>query len=391
MGALSVIGEAAADTALPAIDDDPVSEPVEDGDQGQAEEVEEEPEGEVEQAEEEAQEVEEEADGQFDLKDPKVQKWIKRAGLDPSDPKDAKTLKTLLDQDNYIEQLKGGGQKVESEGLTEYERSLQEKQAKKDEPPAGKQGEKPQGKQSPQYEDAGKDWKAPKDALAAYAAAWEHANETGDFDKVNEVEAAIYQRRFDAIGMPKVANFVQSFVEQFLQERLGDVLPRMRETVEVDRQRDALDFAYEQLEKVDEYKDIRGLVKVDESGPPILINGKKFPNTPLNKILAANPEILHIKREGRNQEESDRLTYLARLKMAHKIHASNRISRGTAQKLVDSGAKIAQKKQRDQVRQSLNGGGRANTKLAPGQSTGAKSYVEELLEDPDGPRSFAAL
>lgn len=334
---------------------------------------------------------------QIDLKDPQVQKWINRAGLDPNSPKDLKTLKTLLDQDRYIAELQARPQTAAAanDGLTEFERELLKQEQEPQPQPRddkgrfqGKQGQdeaKPESQpKGPAYNDIGKDWQGPDDALRSIAEAWAEAGEKQDFRKVNQIEAAIYERRFDAIAMPKIAQFVQYAIEQFAQQHLGDVVPQMRAQTQQAQEEQAFQFAMGELEKAKGFEDIAELTK-EQDGPPILINGEKFGNTPLNRIIAEHPEILDIRREHKDRATADRLTFLARLRVAHAFHNSGKIAGAKASDLVKAGERIQKRADQDRIRQQLNSGRGAGGLKKPA------SFVEELQQDPDAPASFAAL
>lgn len=400
----SALGGTAESTPLPAIDNDPVESP----EQNEGTEVQDDTEGQeaagVEEAEVETAdddqaegEGEEEVNG-FKLSDPLVQKWIKRAGLDPADPKDAKTLKSLLDQEQYIAKLKGGkGEEPEQGGaLTEFERELLKQPGEQDQQAAAaakNDGDAAAaGAPTELYNDVGKDWQSEADAFGALNEAWTEAAEKGDFRKVNAVDAAIFTRRFDAVGLPRVVAVVSEMLDRFAKQHLGDVIPAVRQNIEQTRRSNATEFAYQQLEKTPGFENVRDLTK-EEDGQPVVINGQKFKNTPLNRILAANPDILDIRREHPDPEVADRLTYLARLRMVHRIYGSEQIQREKAGKLVKKGEQIAETAARkDRIRQGLNGGRGASSSLS--SKRGAPSNGNEFiasLADPDEPRSFASL
>jgi len=326
--------------------------------------------------------------------DPLLLQYAKRTGLDPSDPNQRKTLETIVNKEKYIQQLKAGmapaaAQADQPQSLTKFEQEqLQAEQ--------NAQAQQTQASEAPkmptlgQYNDIGAQWQSPNDGYQALSQAWAHAQETGDMRPVIQTEAALYERRFDAIGMPKVQQFVQAQLHQFLQDRFGDVLPQLQEQARATQLSQAAEMAWKDLEGTEGFKDIRSLDQ-EQEGQPLVVNGEEYRNTPLNRILAENPWIMSIKRDNADPKVSDRLTYLARLKAAYSIHSKGRISNATAKALVSAGSRQEQRKQQDQVRQSLNKGGTPSRTLDKG---GAKprSYVEELMDSGnDGPISFATL
>jgi hypothetical protein len=335
-------------------------------------------------------------DAEGDAGDPDaalLAKFAKRTGLDPNNPQQLKTLKTLVDKEKFILELQAklnGGQKPDG-SLTKFERDQQAAQLKAQQeqqntPPADKAPAMPT---VGTYNDVGAQWQSPQDAYIALNKAWGDAAETGDYRGVVATESAMYERRFDAIGMPKVEQLVEARLNKFMEQHFGAIMPSLQQQAMERSNAENSEFAFSELEGVDGYKDIRSLDQELE-GPPLIVNGEQFRNTPLNRILTENPWIMSIKRENADPKVADRLTYLARLKAAHKIFSGGQISSQKAKSLVEAGSKLEQRKAQDRVRQSLNSGGTPSRSLDQGKAK-PKGFIEELLDSTGGPVSFADL
>lgn len=322
--------------------------------------------------------------------------FAKRTGLDPNDPGQRKTLNTLVAKEKYIRELQAkldGTQagKPAASGLTKFEQEQQAAQDKAQQeaaaatPASG--GEK--GPAIGQYDDIGTQWQSPRDAYSALSEAWGEAAASGDYGKVVATEAAIFARRFDNIGVPRVEQLVQQRLDKFMQDNFGSIMPVIQQQAAHHSATEAQEFAMGELEATPEYKDIRSLDQ-EQEGPPLVVNGEKFRNTPLNRILVENPWIMSIKREHADPKVADRLTYLARLKAAHKIGTSGQISSQKAKALINAGSKQEQRKSQDRVRQSLNSGGTPGKTLETGKPK-PLGYVEDLIGSTDGPISFSDL
>jgi hypothetical protein len=326
-----------------------------------------------------------------------LQQFAKRTGLDPNDPGQKKTLDTLVAKEKYIQELQGklkasdvAAQADQPQPLTKFEQEQIQAAEAAAAAQQGKQGQAPQMPNVGQYNDVGAQWQSPSDAYQDLSRAWSHAQETGDFRPVVATEAALYERRFDAIGMPKVQALVAAQMNQFFEQHFGTMMPMLQEQAAMAQSAAAEEFAFHELEGTDSYKDIRALNQ-EQEGPPLTVNGEQYRNTPLNRILAENPWIMHIKRDAPDPQVADRLTYLARLKAAHSIHSKGRISAQAAKALVDAGSQQEQRRAQDAVRQSLNKGGTPSKGLDKGGAK-PKSYMEELMGvGSDGPMSFSDL
>lgn len=326
--------------------------------------------------------------------DPYYKEFINRTGLDPNDPNQLKTLKTLVDQKKYIEQLKAQAASAPAtEGLTPFEQELMARAKALADAQAQAQQQNGQRQPPPQsdqpgYQDIGSEWKSADDAYKAYSDAWAEAAERGDYRKVNQIDQAIFRRRMDSM-LPLFQNLVQQYLGRFEQERLGEYLPAMQEGVRAQQLESAYSFAMKDLSKAKGYEDVTQL-DAEDGGPPIVVDGEEYRPTAMNRILADNPWIMNIRVDHQDRDASDRLTYIARLRAVHKIFSSAKVNASKAEQLFDAGKTAATNQQKQKVRQSLNAGEGAKTAL--GQNGKGKSFVSELLaETDDGPKSFASL
>lgn len=309
--------------------------------------------------------------------------------LDPTTPEGLKILNRMANQEKYIRELKSKAASPQ-DGLTEWERSLLK-------PVAAAQPETTQAKPEaaatpvtgaqPYFDgDPGVAWKGPADAYNELSAAWSKTDAAGnpmpDHAAINRIDLGIFERRASEMGYVKAPRVAQ-LIEQAIQERLGDVLPNIRETVQSQRTQANKEFAVAELSKSADWANVAELETVD-SKDPLVFEGESFPNTPLNRILATNPEILDINVKHKDADTAERLTYLARFRAAARIAKTGQADAGKVKQALEAGAKQRDRELGDRVRQSLNGGLTATGK-PNGKKTG--SLVHELVND-GGPRSF---
>lgn len=304
--------------------------------------------------------------------------------LDPANAAHLKILNRMANQEKFIRELKAKG--VPQDGLTEYERGLMKPA---DAPAAA--AERPAdasraGAQEPTsyFEgDPGVGWKSPNDAYAQMAKAW--SKEGGpDYDLINKVEQGIFHRRAEQSGYV-TAQQAEQMLDKVIQSRLGDVLPHVRETVEMQRSEANKEFAIAELEKLPEWAGIRELYKEADGEPPLVINGEQHPNTPLNRILMENPEILDINVRHKDDIAAERLTYMARYKAVLRASQRGKIDEKKANALLQAGVKSAQRTSSDRTRQGINSGTTGG--LPNGKKTG--SFVQGLVDE--APASFSSL
>jgi hypothetical protein len=245
-----------------------------------------------------------------------------------------------------------------------------------------------------QYNDIGKDWKGVDDAYEALVEAWKDVGEAKEkgkaakMDRVNEIEAAIFQRRFDGIAWPVIAHILPGVVKKVIQSELSSVMPKVQQTAERELLGDAREFALAQLAATQGYEDIESLV-TEEDGPPVSFRGDSYPNTPLNRMIRDMPDILDIKAEHRDPEVAARLTFLKRLRAAHKLWKQGSLRAGRVKQAMKAGAKLTARREQDRTRQTVNAGGKA-TGLPSGRKPSSGSYAASLTNI-NGEGSFASL
>lgn len=299
--------------------------------------------------------------------------------LDPANPDHLKILNRMANQEKYIRGLKAKVAQTQ-DGLTEFERKTLASEA-----PAAetKQATTETKLVTDAGDDIGAKWTKPEDAITELGEAWIK----GDVAMVNRIELGILKRRANALGFLTQSQ-AKEMVEQEIQERLGDVLPRVRENVQKERTQENKEFALAELEKLSDYAGIRDLEK-EIDGEPLLFEGQRFPNTPLNRILMEHPEILDINVRHEDPDTADRLTYFARFRMAYRISKSGQIDAGKAKQILTAATKMAERSSNDRTRQALNSGSGA-TGLPNGKKTG--SFVQDHLLNGEGSTSsFSSL
>lgn len=341
-----------------------------------------------------------------------IDHFAARTRLSPKRPEDFKTLQTLVHKQLYIQKLQDENKVLKTPGaaaqqqqqgpLTEFEKTLLEGVSGK--PAAATPGAepartatgapaKPSGDQPYPYNDAGKAWRNAADAYVDLGKAWGTASELAEkgdpagFQRIAEVEAAIFQRRFDDIAIPALAEMLPGVIEQIIQQRIGDVLPSARRSADREELAVARDFAIGELAKTPGYEQIQELIAEDD-GEPVVFDGEQFPSTPLNRIMAENPWILKIQESHKDTDTARRLTFLQRYRAAHAIFTRGQVDASKAKSLMKAGEKLANRKKAEQVRQALNAGKGAG--LSSGQSDSG-SYVAELVSAGTGERSFGSL
>jgi hypothetical protein len=303
-----------------------------------------------------------------------IQQFAKETGLDPEDPGQRKTLKRLADkeahilrQSELIKQLKSSA----PEELTDAEKEIFD--AYKDD-----EEKEPETRGQPQADDSKPlqaTWESAADAYKAQVKAWEKAQKTNDFSDVNKVDNAMFESRMTT---PATKAYLRGISQELLQEVFGEILPDIQDTVQARRADNAREWAIASLSKQKGFEDIQTLFKVD-GDDPVVVNGNKWPNNPMNRIFAQHPEIndLYVTHHnGKRLSDTDalRLSMMKQFRMLHKIHKGGKIGPKVAKKLVEAGAAMEERKRSDKVRQELNKG--------PGARQGQKeeSYGQTLAK-----------
>ncbi len=315
-----------------------------------------------------------------------IQQFAKRTGLDPNDPNQRKTLKTMADQALYIQKLEAQGKPAAADdGLTEFERSLSapKTEAPVEPTPAQPTAQPQQATQSNDVTEIAKDWRTPEDSIKDLDAAWR----AGDMGKVHKIEEARQQIHFIRNQVPLIESYVKTQIQQAMAG-LGDVIPSVRESLAKQREADARDFAVAELGK--NGVDIKALLAEPADGQTIEFDGEKFPATPFNQIVAANRGILNVNVQHPDPETAARLTNIERYRLANNIYKAQRANAGvsadTAKSLVDAGKQQAERATADKTRQAINAGNGAGGDSRP------SSYAKELSKgSTDDGMSFSSL
>ncbi len=307
----------------------------------------------------------------------RIDALAKEFGLDPNNPSHFKAIERMLtqekrkaDADEYINELKG--KLNTSSFLTEWEKSLKEgKEAGKatatQATPARAEAPPVNGG-APQFNDGFDYWgndveKAIVEMNEAYT--------KGDIRKGNDMEAAIFNRRFHAIAMPSVRNEVYSAIRQLTGRDLAPLLEQVQSQRAEREDLEDRDFAIAELEKDPGMK--KTLQQLQEPSEGMIeFEGKKWPAKPIRRIFVENPEILRVKvspddpRAGGDPRVANRLTWLDRYRFAARQLLKEQSANGTAplKQLKDgfqAGVK-ATKQQNDQnrIRQTVNQGSRGS-------------------------------
>lgn len=295
------------------------------------------------------------------------------------------------------------------ESLTEFEKSLLQPPTEDkgiQQPPGQQLQQQQQVAQGPQqYGDIGDTWKGPHDALVAEADAWEDvrlANENKQdtkmaMDRVHAIRHAQFVRMADATLTPYIRAVVprlaQQMFEQMVQERFGDVLPHIQGSIQDRQYGAAKEAAMTDLEKLPAYKGVRDLYKADATKPTLKYKGEdgkveEFPNTPLNAILIANPDLLKIRVDHKDPQIAYRLTATAMLKAVMRIANNGKLSSKTVKSVMAAGAKANQQANLDKTRQGLNSGKGASVN---GSGSNNGGLISTLNSVPGGGKSFSSL
>jgi hypothetical protein len=311
-------------------------------------------------------------------------------GMDASNPNHRKALELIAAAANTESaQQTGGEEGAIYDELTDFEKSLvPDDAAPADANATAEQTEKPEpGK----FGDIGDAWKAPSDALQALSEAYT-PDENGkvNYDKVNEVELAIFARRFQAF-MP----WVDKAVEAFVKTNFGDLY----QDLQVNRRNREYQQSYQSV--VDGLKGQKGLEDIDkmfQADGTFEHKGKKFDNSPYNRVLRDNPLLLNIRVDRHpatgkflDPKTAEKFTIAARMKEAHRLwkQSKNVLPASDVQKVVKAGAQAQERNAQHRTRQALNAGGGASA-AGSGPAAG-NSFVSSLQKRSAGVLSLDDL
>ena len=311
---------------------------------------------------------------------------------DLQDPEALKTIdlpklfKRLADKDSYIAKLKG-------------EQATKPPEVKWDDglaapgKPEEKLAEEVPAKAQPDTKpedagavDVGVTWKKQADAIAALNDAYAD----GDYDKVAEVENAMWKRQFTGMALPLIQQYQQEMrqalddlrgqIESILPD-LKEVLPDLRGTTLRKQNEQDKEFVLGKLKENEEYADLIDPLFEEQDGPKIEFNGKEYQNTPYNRILIDNPYLLKVREEDENPRVAQRKTFYTRMEAALKIFRKEKegaLGPEKAQELVEAGKQLAERNGKDRVRHGLNAG--SGSKQKGGKAE--KDYAQILQDLP---------
>lgn len=293
----------------------------------------------------------------------RLSELAKKYGLDPKNVRDRKVLdgmiameKRLGDKDSHIDNQKSQLDQLRTklssgEYLTEYERSLlkppsQQAQAEQRQQPATQTA----GRQdNTQYGDGYDHWRSPTDAMNEEAEAWQN----NDIGKAYEVRAAMFNRQFKHLGLPKI----QELIQQAIEQRVGPVLNDYHVNEAERADESSREFSLNEMRKDPAFDGV--IREMLEPNGEMEINGKVVPANALRRIAAENPEILEITKQGRNHQETARLSWMARYRMAARIYLAEKASKAAlpdkAKQAYKAGQQVAkQQADTEKIRQQVN-------------------------------------
>lgn len=323
----------------------------------------------------------------------------KAEGLDLNDPGQRAFAEKLAAREQKIRDLeaeKTGLGAPDEYALTEFERDALGAEAEPQAQTAPPEQAAPAGQQPnagpPRYGDIGDNWKGWNDAYNAEAQAWTdiskavEAGQTPNMDNLNAIKHAQFVRMADNILIPhigaRIPVLVRQEAEKLIQERFGEVMPQIMESIQERRFTAAKESALTDLEKMKGFEKVRDLYKSGEGKvkfrDPHSGQEEDFPNTPLNRIISKNPDILNIQVTHKDPAIAQRLTITARLRAAMRYHNAQRIAPAAAKNIMAAGAKAATKAAADRTRQGLNAGSGAGTSSNGAKATGLLDELQNI-------------
>lgn len=223
-------------------------------------------------------------------------------------------------------------------------------------------------------------WQSEFDVATAQTAAWE-----AYYAAQNPTEQAAAARQLYLIDQAKariqmapLASYLEGMipgeVARLIKEQLGDILPVVRQTAQQTAIQQDHEIALRELEGAG-MTGIRDLFKVEEG--EIEYNGQTFDNTPYNRIIAENPEILDIVVQHPDPRKANQLTQIKRAKIVARIAGAQQPpptpTSGAApdpamKALMEASAQV-QPAQAQSTRQSINAGpGASGAAPTPGSN-----------------------
>lgn len=345
-----------------------------------------------------------------------VEQFAKEHGLDPTnlDPTQRNLLKRLADKEAYVRYLDTAKPAAPAAALARemsaFERSLlgdeAEKPAEVAKPAAAAEPPKPEPQPAPQtgFGDIGDKWAAePNPEVAAYND-WNQALADGDFARLSQINRAIFRRNFVADALPAIQKMSEEIASRVIQEQLGDVMPDIRRTSEVQRDVDYRNQAVAELRKDRELGPVIDDLYRPQSEQKIMVHGQQVADTPLNRILLENPWIAETTFPGKNERATELRTTYKQLEIVARLYLHGKtngpgatpqqpsngngktpVAPDTAQQLLEEGRKIGERTAQDRLRQGINAGASAAS-----ATDGEGTYVSELVNLP-GSRGLSTV
>jgi len=316
----------------------------------------------------------------------------KEHGLNPANPRDKKLLdililqeKRLADKDGYIDNLK---QAAQLDLTTDFDRQLSEPPAQQQQQPFQPQQNQQQAPYIPQRPlDIGdrEGWQSFDDAARSAFTAMQE----GDHRKFTEVQNA-WMNRLIANVLPQIGQGIEMRLSEFKKTdpELGAVTKTVQRQQQEEIKTRARESAVSALRKIPEVNAIWDeMYKIDTNAKPIVVDGKEFAPSPINRILAERPEIMDINitrhpKTGQflTEEQAERATTEAQYKAVIKEYFRQKQTQQAAPKqavaLVKAGQEMAKREAgQERARQSLNAGGRQR---AGGPQSSDDQWMEGL-------------
>lgn len=292
-----------------------------------------------------------------------IDKLAKEFGLDPNNPAHLKAIERLLgtdkrnaDKDKYIQELRA---KLDGTGyLTEWEKAIQSRQGQQPaaaQPAAARAAQQQAYSPVPQFADGFDHWgNDPEKAITELNDAYQK----GDLPRANNIESALFMRRFHAIALPRVEQLVYRAIQDLTGRDLAPVLDQVRSREEERQDIEARDFAIAELERDPAMKEILAELMSPVDGV-IEHNGRKMRGNGMQRIFARNPHVLEMRAFHPNPRVAAVQTWLNRFKFAASQHLNERAQVPPVKQLKEgfqAGVQVAkQEAAQNKIRQAVNG------------------------------------
>ena len=311
-----------------------------------------------------------------------IRKIAEETGLDPEKNRDALLILAERDKKN-LESKRDEDQAAD--WLTPWEKEQAEKKTAEGEkspaeatsdtkPPAAAEGKPPP--EPILFGDIGDQWNTLVEGEEALAEAWDK----GKTDQVNEIQNALFVRRFMGKGLPVALAVTQRMLKQELdtfKEQFKDVLTDSQQNREERMDQRARDSAQAELLKTGK-KDLFEKLFAPDGGKPVVYQGEEFDPNPYNRLITQHTGFLKIKVDHPDPETAQKLTYIERYrevgKLFERLQGEGQIAASEAKALLKAGADSRKRDEQGRTRQRLNAGGKTAT---PPKS--ANDFVDRLV------------